>query len=283
MGIAWAVAAVGQSAAARALEFPPRTGPAPATTASSAPAASSATAASSAPATAPGPAAAPLRPGVAAEQTLESHGELMRLPPLASLIELARKNAVESRSLDIAVEQEHLRAKMARLRSLDVVTVQGAGVVGRRDVFAINSDGTVNTAAAALIDNTQLQGAISLRVNPMQVLINRKAATVSELEADRLRVQKEAVGRGIAEGVTQLYDLAQKSLDLMDVRAQAAELNATTAELAARLFEQGAMTLGDYAQVANDSFEAAAKFEDARGDFRLYYQMLMTRVYGELP
>lgn len=247
------MSARGQSAASRALEFPPKTSGAQA----------------EAPAT--------------QLQLLEAQGELMRLPPLATLIATAQKNATGARSIDLVMQQEGIRAQMAKLRSFDVLGIQGVAIAGRRDVFAVNSDGSISTPSAALIDNTNVQGSIGLRFSPMQFLINRKAQEMARVETERLLLQREGSDREIAEGVTQLYNMAQKSLDLMDLRADGAEIMTTNAEMAKRLFQQGGITLHDYSEITNKAIEATAKFQDARGDFRMYYQMLMTRVYGKLP
>ena len=77
--------------------------------------------------------------------------------------------------------------------------------------------------------------------------------------------------------------MAQKSLDMMDLRAEAMEAVLARADLAERLFRQGAMTLSEYTEFQSKASDMSAKFHDARGDFRLYYHMLMERVYGKIP
>jgi len=213
----------------------------------------------------------------------EAAGELMELPPLRDLLQVATQTTPDVRAIDVAKEQERVREKLWKLSNWDLVSFLGVGIVGRRDVFAVNTDGTVYVPTASVVDNMNTQGSVSIKVNPVSFLQNGKQAQLARLERERLDAVRETRQRDVAEGVIHAHSMAQKSLALMDARAEAYYAVAARAELAEQLFRQGAMTLSEYTEFQSKASDMAAKFQDARGDFRLYYNLLMERVYGKLP
>jgi len=136
---------------------------------------------------------------------------------------------------------------------------------------------------AAVVDNLNMQGSVGVKINPISFLKSRREAEIARLEGERLEAQKDLIGRDVAEGVIFAYNSAQKALDMMDLRAEAMEAVLARAELAERLFRQGAMTLTEYTEYQTGASDMSAKFQDARGNFRLYYHLLMERVYGKIP
>ena len=232
----------------------------------------------------PRAAAAAARPvGAVDAQLLSARGELLTLPPLRDLLEIATSTTPQARKIALAQAQEAERAKLWKLANWDVVSLQALAIGGRRDVFAINTDGSVYVPNASVVDNTNLQASLLLKVSPVSFFQNRRQVEVTRLERERLAAEGEAVRRDVAEGVIYAYNMAQKSLDLMDARATAHHAVEARAELAERQFRQGAMSLAEYAEFQSKASDMAAKFQDARGDFRLYYQLLMERVYGRVP
>ena len=219
----------------------------------------------------------------AKENLNEAKGELMRLPPLKDMLKIAVQTAPRSRQIDITQQQEREREKLWKLAQLDVLTFQGVAIAGRRDVFAVNSDGTVFVPTASVVDNLNTQGSVGIKINPISFLQSRRQVQIAKLEGQRLEVERDLIARDVAEGVIYAYNMAQKSLDMMDLRAEAMEAVLARADLAERLFRQGAMTLSEYTEFQSKSSDMSAKFHDARGDFRLYYHMLMERVYGKIP
>ena len=213
----------------------------------------------------------------------EAQADLLGLPPLGDLLAAAAATAPHNRQIALAQAQEVAREQGWRLADFDLVTFQAVGITGRRDVFAVNTDGSVFVPTASTVDNLNMQASVSLKVNPVSFFQNAKQREVRQLERDRLEAVREEGARSVAEGVIYAYNMAQKSLDVMDARAGALRLVESRAELAEQLFRQGAMTLADYAEFQSKAADMAAKFSDSRGDFRLYYQTLMARVYGELP
>ena len=164
-----------------------------------------------------------------------------------------------------------------------VLTFQGIGLAGRQDVFAVNTDGTVYVPQASVVDKFNMQGSLSLKLNPISFLQSRRQVQIAKLEGERLEVERNLIEREVAEGVIYVYNMAQKSLDMMDLYAESMEAVSARAELAERLFRQGAMTLSEYTEFQSKSSDMNAKFHGARNDFRYYYQVLMERVYGKIP
>ena len=219
----------------------------------------------------------------AKENLNEAKGELMRLPPLKDMLKIAVQTAPRSRQIDITQQQEREREKLWKLAQLDVLTLSGVAIAGRRDVFAVNSDGTVFVPTASVVDNLNTQGSFGIKINPVSFLQSRRQVQIAKLEGQRLEVERDLIASEVSEGVIFAYNMAQKSLDMMDLRAEAMEVVLARADLAERLFRQGAMTLSEYTEFQSKSSDMSAKFHDARGDFRLYYHMLMERVYGKIP
>ena len=219
----------------------------------------------------------------AKDQLIDAKGELMRLPPLKDLLKIALQSAPGSKQIDITQQQEREREKLWKLAQADILTLQGVAIAGRRDVFAVNTDGTVFVPTASVVDNLNTQASIGVRINPISFFQSRRQVQIAKLEGARLEVEREIGGRAISEGVIFAYDMAQKSLELMDLRAEAMEAVTARADLAERLFRQGAMTLTEFTEFQSKASDMSAKFYDARGDFRLYYHMLMERVYGKIP
>lgn len=219
----------------------------------------------------------------AEEQLIEAATELLTLPPLKDLLRIASNSNPLSRKFDAAKEKEVVREKLWKLANYDVLTFQSVYLAGRRDVFAINTDGSVYVPTASVVDNLNMQGSIALRINPMSFFLNKKQAEISVVEQKRLSAEQESISRDIAEGVIYAYNMAQKSLEMMDARSEALQLVNSRAELAEQMFRNGSMTLSEYAEFQSKASDMDAKFRDAKGDFRLYYQLLMERVYGKLP
>ncbi len=219
----------------------------------------------------------------ARDELIEAKGELMRLPPLKDMLKVAIQTAPKSRQIDITQQQEREREKLWKLAQLDVLTFQGVAIAGRRDVFAVNTDGTVYVPTASVVDNLNTQGSVSVKLSPISFFQSRRQVQIAKLEGERLEVERDLISRDVAEGVIYAYNMAQKSLEMMDLRAEAMEAVLARAELAERLFKQGAMTLTEYTEFQSKASDMTAKFYDARGDFRLYYHMLMERVYGKIP
>jgi len=219
----------------------------------------------------------------ARDELVEARGELMRLPPLKDMLKIAIQSAPKSRQIEIVQQQEREREKLWKLAQMDILTFQGVAIAGRQDVFAVNTDGTVYVPKASVVDNLNTQGSVSLKLNPISFFQSKRQVQIAKLEGERLEVEKDLIARDVAEGVINAYNMAQKSLEMMDLRAEAMEAVLARTELAERLFRQGAMSLSEYADYQAKSSDMAAKFYDARGDFRLYYHMLMERVYGKIP
>ena len=217
------------------------------------------------------------------EELLDAQGQLLRLPPLQDLLKVALQSTPQARKIEIAKQQEREREKLWKLANYDFLTFQGAAIAGRRDVFAVNTDGSVYVPTASVVDNMNAQGSVSIKLSPVSFFQNGKQKQIIRLERDRLDAEREILERDVAEGIIYAYNMAQKSLDLMDARSEAMESVSTRAELAERLFRDGAMTLSEYAEFQSKASDMKAKFQDARGDFRLYYQLLMERVYGKVP
>jgi len=207
----------------------------------------------------------------------------MRLPPLKDLLKIAMQAAPENRQIKITQQQEKEREKLWRLSQIDFLTLQGAAIAGRRDIFSVNSDGTVFVPNATVVDNLSFQGTVGLRVNPINIFKGRRQVEIAKLEGKRLEIELDLIGQQVMEGVIFAYNNAQKSIELMDIRAEAMEVVLARTELAERLFRQGAMTLTEYTEFQSKAADISSKFYDARGDFRLYYHMLMARVYGKIP
>lgn len=217
------------------------------------------------------------------DKLLEAKGELMRLPPLKDMLKVAVQSAPKSRQIDIAQQQEKEREKLWKLAQVDILTFQGAAIAGRRDIFSVNSDGTVFVPNATVVDNLDFQGSVGLKLNPISFLKSRRQVEMASLEGQRLEAEKDLIANEVKEGVIYAYNMAQKSLDMMDLRAEAMEVVTARAELAERLFRQGGMSLSEYTEFQSKSSDMTVKFHDARGDFRLYYHLLMERVYGKIP
>ena len=217
------------------------------------------------------------------DELVNAHGELMRLPPLKDLLEIALRSAPENRKYDIAQEKEEVRKKLWRLANWDVGSVQLLGLTGRRDVFGVNTDGTVYVPTASVVDNMNTQASVFFKISPVSFFQHKRQVEILTLEQKRIDVEREITSRTTAEGVIYAYNMAQKSLDIMDARAEAVRLVGARAELAEKLFRQGAMSLVEYTEFQSAAAELTAKFQDSRGDFRLYYLMLMERVYGKIP
>jgi len=69
------------------------------------------------------------------DNLLDAKGELMRLPPLQDLLKIAIQTAPRNRQIDIAKQQEKEREKLWKLAQMDILTLQGVAIAGRRDVF----------------------------------------------------------------------------------------------------------------------------------------------------
>ena len=209
--------------------------------------------------------------------------DLLELPPLDDLLAEAANTAPQRREIAIAQAQALADERIWRLADYDLLTLQGVAIAGRRDVFAVNTDGTVYVPTASVVDNLNTQAMVSVRVNPISFFQNAREREKRRLEHDRLAAVGEEGAREVAEGIIYAHSMARKSLDVMDTRASALALVESRADLAEQQFRSGAMTLADYAEYQSKAADMAAKFEDARGDFRLYYRMLMARVYGTVP
>ena len=243
-GYTWA-----QSQAARALEYPPST-------------------------------AAPASP---ADLVNEARGDLMRLPPLNELIDLSRKLSPQQKFLAKAIEVEYERKKIHTWADFKPLSINADAFVGNQDIFSVNSDGVLQRPLASVQNRTNTQAAVTIRVLPANIWVNKANRRIAELEAERIALLADQTAQNTAGEIAYLHGQTEKSLDLMDLFAESTEVSKANAEMGQRLFEQGAMTLADYSAVATAAVEASAKFNNARGEFRLYYQMLMTKVYGRVP
>jgi len=131
------------------------------------------------------------------ENLNEAKGELMRLPPLKDLLKIAMQAAPENRQIKITQQQEKEREKLWRLSQIDFLTLQGAAIAGRRDIFSVNSDGTVFVPNATVVDNLSFQGTVGLRVNPINIFKGRRQVEIAKLEGKRLEIELDLIGQQV--------------------------------------------------------------------------------------
>ena len=248
--LAQAAPALAQSQAARALEFPPKT---------------------------------QLADETPTQQLANAHVEMMRIPPLNDLIDLARQRSPQQKFLEKAIAVERERLKIHQWADLKPLSINADAFRGNLDVFTVNSDGDILRPSAAVQDRTNYQAAVTLRLLPANLWVNKANRRIAQLEAERIGLLAEQTAMNTAGEIAYLHGQVTKALELMDLFAESAEIARTNAEMGERLFRDGAMTLADYSAVTSAAVESAAKFDNARGEFRLYYQMLMTKVYGRVP
>lgn len=217
------------------------------------------------------------------ESLNEARASLMQLPELKDLIKIAIQRSNPSRKYAVMKQQEKQRQKKWQLSNWDFLSVQGAAVAGRRDVFAINSDGTVVIPSASVADNMNVQASVSFKINPLKIFMNKKQIEIIKLERELLDVEEEKANSSITEGVVFAYKMTKKKLEQMDAISESLLLVQSRAKLAELEFRQGSMKLADYTEFHTKMTDLKVKFIDARGDFRLYYATLMERVYGKIP
>lgn len=249
--LAEAPTASAQSQAARALEYPPKVQP---------------------------PDESPT------QQVADARADMLQLPALNDLIDLAERLSPQQAFLAKAIEVEAERRKIHKWADFKPLSINADAFRGNLDVFTINSDGDGGIRpAAAVQDRTNYQAAVTLRLLPANLFVNKSNRRIAELEAERIQLLADQTAMNTAGEIAYLHGQTTKAIDLMDLFAESTEISQANAEMGKRLFRDGAMTLADYSAVTTASVEATAKFENARGDFRLYYQMLMTKVYGRVP
>ena len=217
------------------------------------------------------------------EDMQEAHSQMMQLPPLRDLIAAAEQQAPNLKQMGNLIEQEKEKLKISKLRAWDVGVLQGSYIIGRGDIFSLNTDGGVIVPSASVIDNVNLQGIVGLRISPSMILQNRRQAEINRLEIERLSMISEENAQTVAAQVVDLYNLTQAALDELDVRAEVYQAVMARTELAEGLFRQGSMTLQEYAEIEARTAEAASRFFAAKGQFSRYFQALMVRVYGKRP
>ncbi len=208
---------------------------------------------------------------------------MMRLPKLNDLIDIARKLSPNQKFLEKAAEIEQQKRKMFALADFKPLSINADAFRGNQDVFSLNSDGALIRPSATTQNRTNIQAAVTLRLIPADIFINKVNRRIHEIEVERMALLADQGAQANAGEIAYLHGMTEKGLDLMDLFAESAEVMQTNAEMGKRLYQQGAMTLADYSAVQTSAIESAAKFENAKGDFRLYYQMLMTKVYGRVP
>ncbi len=213
----------------------------------------------------------------------EARGDMMRLPDLNDLIDLARKLSPNQKFLEKAAEIEAEKRKIFRYADFKPLSVNADAFRGNQDVFSLNSDGVLIRPSATVQNRTNTQAAVTLRLIPADILINKANRRIHEIERERMAHLADQGAQAAAGEIAYLHGMTEKALDLMDLFAESAELMQTNAEMGKRLYQQGAMTLADYSAVVTSAVESGAKFENAKGEFRLYFQMLMTKVYGRVP
>lgn len=216
-------------------------------------------------------------------ELIEAAGDLMRLPPLKELLAIAERNSPETAQLTAIREKEKNRQAFFRIANWDLVEFNAIGFAGRQDIFSVTSDGTVFAPTAAVLDRFSGQASVALKWRPTDILQNRAQARISKFEMEALEAQMEMRRRNTAEGVITAYNQASISLDVMMAHADAYGAIRARSELASRLFEQGAMSMVDYAEMHAKTADMAVKYAKARGDFNAAYQLLMERVYGRIP
>ncbi len=218
-----------------------------------------------------------------ANEVQEARGEMMRLPALNDLIDVARKLSPNQKYLDKAAEIEQQKRKIFALADYKPLSINADAFRGNQDVFSLNSDGGLIRPSATVQNRTNTQASVTLRLIPADIFINKANRRIHEIEIERMSLLADQNAQTYAGEIAYLHGMTEKALDLMDLFAEGAEVMLTNAEMGKRLYQQGAMTLADYSGVLTSSVEATAKFENAKGEFRLYYQMLMTKVYGRVP
>ena len=216
-------------------------------------------------------------------QAAQAHLEMTRIPPLNDLIDLARERSPQQAFLDKAIAVERERLKIHKWADFKPLSVNADAFRGNLDVFTVNSDGDVLRPSAAVQDRTNYQAAVTLRLLPANLFVNKANRRIAELEAERIGLLAEQTAMNTAGEIAYLHGQVTKALELMDLFAESAEIARTNAQMGERLFRDGAMTLADYSAVSSAAVESSAKFDNARGEFRLYFQMLMIKVYGRVP
>ena len=217
------------------------------------------------------------------DQVAAARGDLMQLPSLNDLIDLARELSPQQKFLDKGIAMQAEKLKIHKWADYKPLSFNADAFRGNLDVYTVNADGLGQRPSAAVQDRTNYQAAVTIRLLPANIFVNKANRNLARLEAERIALLADQTAQNTAGEIAYLHGQVTKAIDLMDLFAESAEVSAANAAMGERLFRDGAMTLADYSAVATAAVESAAKFENARGEFRLYYQMLMTKVYGRVP
>lgn len=215
----------------------------------------------------------------------EGLSDLYSMKNLASLEVLMDRAVDHAASLDIQGEilnEQIARYKIEKRRWVEMFSLQASASYGTGTGLTAADNGTVVISRVTNETNLLYNGGLSLRINP-ETWVNRKQnLRILEAQMAQTQYNKEFLIQQLRELVIQRYQALQNSLSLVKLHAEAAETSRIAHETATLFFERGDMTIQDYDTSLRYKASAAAKFEKAKGEYRLAYEMLKEICGGNL-
>lgn len=218
----------------------------------------------------------------AKEEIIDPESSFGKLAPLEDLIDRAVQHAANLKYQDEIIREQYLKYKIEKKQWLQFVSLQGQVSYGTGSGLTAIDNGTVVASRVTNQTNLLYNGGLSIKLDPEYWGNRKDNLRVLEAQMAQTRATKQILVQQIREMVVQRYQALLNSLSLVKLHAEALETSRIAHESATLFFERGDMTLTDFDASLRYKSATEAKFEAAKGEYRMAYLLLKEICGGKL-
>lgn len=202
---------------------------------------------------------------------------LAMLPPLQNLFDSAAMFSPLLKMYDSDIVIQQLKVKLEKQGWMENLSFEAGLKYGKFDNLVLTEDLGLNDLAASTTQQTRYNLGVLFKI-PLSRVLNGKNVQLAEIEADKLRYQKEETLTKLRQLVIVQYYNIVKAHNKLKVKIKDAEAYKIQVIRAERDFESGMINIAEYTRLLNMQSSTNLSLEDAKVEFIMAIQILKETV-----
>jgi outer membrane protein TolC len=214
-------------------------------------------------------------------KSIEQKDIISMLPPLKDLFDSAAMFSPLLKMYNSDIIIQELKIKLEKREWMETLSFEASLKFGLFDNLILTEDLGIEDLATSTTQQTRYNVGVLFKI-PLSSFLNGKNVQVAELEADKLRYQKEETLTKLRQLVIVQYYNIVKAHKRMGIKMKGVKSYDVQVLQAERDFENGMINIAEYTRLLNMQSSTNLDLEDAKVEFIMAIQILKETVGADI-
>ncbi|GAB3177199.1 TolC family protein [Telluribacter humicola] len=191
----------------------------------------------------------------------ESAGQLITLPPLKKVVDMAILHSPAVRMQDASMNKSLYNIENKKRQWMDAMGVDLQLGLGNQALIMLQPTGTID---AYRNFNNGYRAAFNVRVSAFDLLGRKSEVRMAEYESKEAMEKKEVTEQEVELAVITRYYAVQTAQNLLRIKSEAKQTTQLNRQMAEKEFGEGGIAIAELSRVIEISSKAAAEYEVAK-------------------